>query len=575
MLATAPLSSKGEHQVEHQQKTPPGDSTQQQPREPKQETLQTSALRVDPQPGSQSPLSQQSQPHQQQQQRQMQVTSRSTSGVTVCQNCLTSTTPLWRRDENGQIMCNACGLFLKLHGRRRPISLKTDVIKSRNRSRNNVANRRAQTKRRSGSEEPPHQKEHQVSQTPLRAPQQPTKLIHTPQSDTVPKPKTSPGPTHPQAPQSQMHDQGQPSLPQPSARAPMQPVVPSSGSTTPRSSQAAAPHHAHSQPSHPYGQAQTQAVQHESQDGQRQRSSQQPVMNVSAQGVMYPSSPSVAPFGVGYPVPVQQQNGPNNQTLPRSLQNIPQHPLSPQITAVRSSVPANSPPDVMLIRGPMSEQLLPRSPPDSLERIPQLRQAAAAEINAMHSQQSQVAPQGSTQSQPQSQPQSQSQSQAQPQAQPQGQSQPQPQPQVTPQPLPQFQSQMTLQGPMPVPYQTKPDESSLQTKVSELEIVNDLLRRRISDLEYAEIQARKVALDAQETARALWQQLDVLKRSQGQYQPGPQPAQLQSQSQPIQTQTPQPQSQIHSQPQTPQQMPQHLPPSEDRPIKRIRVSDIM
>jgi GATA-binding protein, other eukaryote len=51
----------------------------------------------------------------------------------VCQNCSTSTTPLWRRDEYGAVLCNACGLFLKLHGRPRPISLKTDVIKSRNR----------------------------------------------------------------------------------------------------------------------------------------------------------------------------------------------------------------------------------------------------------------------------------------------------------------------------------------------------------------------------------------------------------------------------------------------------------
>lgn len=51
----------------------------------------------------------------------------------VCQNCGTSTTPLWRRNELGATLCNACGLFLKLHGRARPQNLKTDTIKSRNR----------------------------------------------------------------------------------------------------------------------------------------------------------------------------------------------------------------------------------------------------------------------------------------------------------------------------------------------------------------------------------------------------------------------------------------------------------
>ncbi|RAL10969.1 uncharacterized protein BO97DRAFT_454669, partial [Aspergillus homomorphus CBS 101889] len=46
------------------------------------------------------------------------------SGPTTCTNCFTQTTPLWRRNPEGQPLCNACGLFLKLH----------DVIKKRNRS---------------------------------------------------------------------------------------------------------------------------------------------------------------------------------------------------------------------------------------------------------------------------------------------------------------------------------------------------------------------------------------------------------------------------------------------------------
>ncbi|THH27846.1 hypothetical protein EUX98_g6348 [Antrodiella citrinella] len=50
---------------------------------------------------------------------------------TVCTNCQTTNTPLWRRDPEGQPLCNACGLFYKLHGVVRPLSLKTDVIKKR------------------------------------------------------------------------------------------------------------------------------------------------------------------------------------------------------------------------------------------------------------------------------------------------------------------------------------------------------------------------------------------------------------------------------------------------------------
>lgn len=50
-----------------------------------------------------------------------------------CTNCHTRTTPLWRRNPEGEPLCNACGLFLKLHGVVRPLSLKTDVIKKRQR----------------------------------------------------------------------------------------------------------------------------------------------------------------------------------------------------------------------------------------------------------------------------------------------------------------------------------------------------------------------------------------------------------------------------------------------------------
>ncbi|KAL0956601.1 hypothetical protein HGRIS_002738 [Hohenbuehelia grisea] len=53
---------------------------------------------------------------------------------TQCTNCHTMNTPLWRRDPEGQPLCNACGLFFKLHGVVRPLSLKTDVIKKRNRA---------------------------------------------------------------------------------------------------------------------------------------------------------------------------------------------------------------------------------------------------------------------------------------------------------------------------------------------------------------------------------------------------------------------------------------------------------
>ncbi|KAJ7153063.1 hypothetical protein C8R43DRAFT_452778 [Mycena crocata] len=50
-----------------------------------------------------------------------------------CFNCHTTATPLWRKDDEGKTVCNACGLYYKLHGSARPISMKSDVIRKRSR----------------------------------------------------------------------------------------------------------------------------------------------------------------------------------------------------------------------------------------------------------------------------------------------------------------------------------------------------------------------------------------------------------------------------------------------------------
>ncbi|SPO28709.1 related to gata transcription factor [Ustilago trichophora] len=50
-----------------------------------------------------------------------------------CFNCGTYTTPLWRKDDAGHTVCNACGLYLKLHNEHRPVTMRADVIKKRSR----------------------------------------------------------------------------------------------------------------------------------------------------------------------------------------------------------------------------------------------------------------------------------------------------------------------------------------------------------------------------------------------------------------------------------------------------------
>ncbi|XP_076051628.1 uncharacterized protein LOC143031539 isoform X2 [Oratosquilla oratoria] len=51
----------------------------------------------------------------------------------MCSNCTTNNTKLWRRNEKGEIVCNACGLYFKLHGVNRPSHLFRDAPMTRRR----------------------------------------------------------------------------------------------------------------------------------------------------------------------------------------------------------------------------------------------------------------------------------------------------------------------------------------------------------------------------------------------------------------------------------------------------------
>jgi len=88
------------------------------------------------------------------------------SAPTTCTNCFTQTTPLWRRNPEGHPLCNACGLFLKLHGVVRPLSLKTDVIKKRNRGSGNTAPVAGTTSRASKKSS----RKNSIAQTPVTTP---------------------------------------------------------------------------------------------------------------------------------------------------------------------------------------------------------------------------------------------------------------------------------------------------------------------------------------------------------------------------------------------------------------------
>ncbi|XP_061481783.1 transcription factor GATA-4 [Rhineura floridana] len=55
-----------------------------------------------------------------------------------CANCHTSTTTLWRRNAEGEPVCNACGLYMKLHGVPRPLAMRKEGIQTRKRKPKNL-----------------------------------------------------------------------------------------------------------------------------------------------------------------------------------------------------------------------------------------------------------------------------------------------------------------------------------------------------------------------------------------------------------------------------------------------------
>ncbi|KAI9272380.1 hypothetical protein EDC94DRAFT_258512 [Helicostylum pulchrum] len=86
---------------------------------PKSPTIQTSIL---PSPPTESPTPQMSE-------------AVIESGQ-ECANCHQTQTPLWRKNERGEPVCNACGLYAKLHHRDRPAEMRKTTIQRRRRDWN-------------------------------------------------------------------------------------------------------------------------------------------------------------------------------------------------------------------------------------------------------------------------------------------------------------------------------------------------------------------------------------------------------------------------------------------------------
>ncbi|XP_038106306.1 putative mediator of RNA polymerase II transcription subunit 26 isoform X3 [Culex quinquefasciatus] len=97
-------------------------------------TIEPNSGAASPQLLKNVPTPQQSQTPQQQQSPQNQNSQQNSQQKDMsCTNCGTTTTTIWRRNIRGEMVCNACGLYFKLHGVNRPHTMRRDTIHTRRR----------------------------------------------------------------------------------------------------------------------------------------------------------------------------------------------------------------------------------------------------------------------------------------------------------------------------------------------------------------------------------------------------------------------------------------------------------
>ncbi|KAG0024132.1 putative electron transfer flavoprotein subunit [Podila clonocystis] len=107
----------------------------------------------------------------------------------VCANCGQTQTPLWRKDSQGRPICNACGLYSRLHQRDRPITMRKAKIARRKRDwtqdkeKGSEKNNKAAKKRKEKTE----------SESPASAPSMniPANTEHDSGDEAMPTPVSS------------------------------------------------------------------------------------------------------------------------------------------------------------------------------------------------------------------------------------------------------------------------------------------------------------------------------------------------------------------------------------------------